>query len=38
MRTLSAFEQGIIDAVIDPRCDYLRSHVHAGGKHFKLML
>jgi len=35
MHTLSDFEQDIIDAVIDLWCDHLRSHVHAGGRHFK---
>jgi len=35
MQTLSDFEQHIIDAVIDLWHDHLRSHVHAGGRHFK---
>jgi len=38
IQTLSDFEQDIIDAVIDPWHDRLRSHVHAGGKDFKHML
>jgi len=38
MQTLSVFEQDIIDTVTELWCDQLRSHVHAGGRHFKQML
>jgi len=38
MQTLSDFKQDIIDAVIDLWHSHLRSHVHAGSRHFKHML
>jgi len=38
MQTLLDLEQHTTDAVIDLRCDPLRSHVHAGCTHFKHML
>jgi len=37
-QTLSNFKQDITDAVIDLWHDCLRSHVYAGGRHFKHML
>jgi len=35
MQTLLDFEQHITNAVIDLWQEYLRSNVHAGGRHFK---